>query len=55
MDESNTSLIYLGLIGGVLGLGGGLVAFFFGKVLWGSLEEVPEDGDGDGDDEEALA
>ena len=45
MDESNTSLLFLGLIGGLLGLVGGLVAFFFGSVLWNNIEEVPDEGD----------
>ena len=53
MDESNTSLIYLGLIGGALGLFGGLVALFFGMVLWNNLEEVPDDTEGD--DDEVMA
>ena len=53
MDESNTSLVYLGLIGAAVGIGGGLVALFFAQVLWNSLEEVPEDGDGD--DDEVMA
>lgn len=53
MDESNTSLIYLGLIGGALGLFGGLVALFFGMVLWNNLEEVPDDAEGD--DDEVMA
>ena len=51
MDESNTSLVFLGLIGGVLGVAGGLVTFFFGRILWDSLEEVSDDGD----DEETTA
>ena len=45
VDESNTSLLFLGLIGGLLGLTGGLVAFFFGSVLWNNIEEVPDEGD----------
>lgn len=53
MDESNTSLLFLGLIGGALGILGGLVALFFGIVLWNNLEEVSDDGEGD--DEEVMA
>ena len=53
VDESNTSLLFLGLIGASLGIGGGLVAFFFGRVLWDSLEEVPDDAEGD--DDEVMA
>ncbi len=53
MDETNTSLVFLGVIGGTLGLAGGLIAFFFGTVLWKNLEEIPDDGDGD--DEEVMA
>ena len=45
VDESNPSLLFLGLIGGLLGLVGGLVAFFFGSVLWNNIEEVPDEGD----------
>ena len=45
MDESNTSLLFLGLIGGLLGLVGGLIGFFFGSVLWNNIEEVPDDAD----------
>lgn len=53
MDESNTSLIFLGLIGAAVGIGGGLVALFFGRLLWDSIEEVPDEGEGD--DDEVMA
>jgi hypothetical protein len=45
-------LVILGTAAGVFG---GLVATFFGWVLWNSIEEVPEDASEDEDSVESDA
>ena len=45
MDETNTSFMMLVILGTTAGVFGGLVAMFFGWVLWNSIEEVPEEDD----------
>ena len=43
MDETNTSFAMLVILGTTAGVFGGLVATFFGWVLWNNIEEVPDD------------
>lgn len=55
MDETNTSFMMLVILGTTAGVLGGLVATFFGWVLWNNIEEVPEDDEvAEGDDSQSA-
>ncbi len=47
MDETITSFLMIVALGAAVGIVGGVIALFFLGVLWNSIEEVPDETDGE--------